>query len=78
MQRATVTSLGRASVPVGHTSSHIVTACHTPAICLSVAFYFLFKDFRGTEPTEFATIGGTVVLMFEMTLGEYKVSSRQM
>jgi len=37
-------------------------------------FYFLFKNFQGSTPTDFATIEGTVMKLFLMSLGEFKVS----
>lgn len=38
-------------------------------------FFFLFKNFRGDIPTDFETIEGTIMKLFLMSLGEYKVSS---
>ena len=38
-------------------------------------FYFLFKNYQGDTQSDFATVGDTVMTLFEMTLGEYKVYS---
>ena len=39
-----------------------------------VGFYFLFKNYQTDSESDFATVGDTVMMLFEMTLGEYKVS----
>ena len=35
----------------------------------------MFKNYQGSEPTDFETIQGTVMKVFLMSLGEYKVSN---
>jgi hypothetical protein len=42
--------------------------------CVSEGFFFLFKNFQGSLPNDFETIEGTIMKLFLMSLGEYKVS----
>jgi len=37
-------------------------------------FYFLFKNYSGHTKSAFATPAETFIILFDMTLGEYKVN----
>lgn len=50
----------------------IADCVYLHALC--PGFYFLFKKYQAESQSDFATVGDTVMMLFEMTLGEYKVS----